>query len=169
MESGGRGDLRLGRRGGHGRPLPIIPEDSLAQEDALQRRLDAGEQFAGLDLPCVRKDGRRIHTSASLALMRDVGGEPESALMIFEDVTERRANVVRLARLTRLYQMLSAVTEVIPEEREPARLLRAGCAASSSSRAASWAPGWAASAATGWSTWSPSAGAEGATGTADRR
>ena len=105
-----------------GRPLPIIPEDSLAKVDTLQRRVDAGEQFAGLDFLCLRKDGRGIHTSVSLALMRDAAGVPESALMILEDVTERRANVVRLARLTRLYQMLSAVTEAIPEEREPARL-----------------------------------------------
>ena len=110
-----------------GRPLPIIPEDTRAHVDALQRRIDAGEQFAGLDVACVRKDGRRIHTSASLALVRDVGGESESALMILEDVTERRANVVRLARLTRLYQMLSAVTEVIPEEREPGRLYARVC------------------------------------------
>ena len=52
---------------------------------------------------------------------------PESVLMIIEDVTERRANVVRLARLTRLYQMLSAVTEAIPEERDPGRLYARVC------------------------------------------
>jgi PAS domain S-box-containing protein len=110
-----------------GRPLPIIPPDLEAQSESLLRRLLAGEQFAGLDLPCVRKDGERIHTSVSLALMRGAGGEPDSALMIFEDVTERRANVVRLARLTRLYQVLSAVTGVIPEERDPDRLLERVC------------------------------------------
>jgi PAS domain S-box-containing protein len=110
-----------------GRPLPVIPEDSLAQTEALQRRLMAGEQFAGLDLPCVRKDGRRIHTSLSLSLMPGTGDRSGSALMIFEDVTERRANVVRLARLTRLYQMLSAVTEAVPAERDPARLYEKVC------------------------------------------
>ena len=110
-----------------GRPLPIIPPDLEAQTEALLRRLLAGEQFAGHDLQCVRRDGERIHTSVSLALMRGVEGEPDSALMIFEDVTERRANVVRLARLTRLYQVLSAVTEVIPEERDPDRLFEKVC------------------------------------------
>ena len=75
----------------------------------------------------MRKDGERIHTSVSLALMRGAEGEPDSALMIFEDVTERRANVVRLARLTRLYQVLSAVTEAIPEERDPDRLFEKVC------------------------------------------
>ena len=52
---------------------------------------------------------------------------PDSILVIVEDVTERRANVVRLARLTRLYQVLSAVTEAIPEEREPDRLYEKVC------------------------------------------
>jgi PAS domain S-box-containing protein len=110
-----------------GRPLSIIPPDLEAQAEALLRRLRAGEQFAGLDLPSVRKDGERIHTSVSLALMRGAEGEPDSVLMIFEDVTERRANVVRLARLTRLYQVLSAVTEAIPEERDPDRLFERVC------------------------------------------
>jgi PAS domain S-box-containing protein len=110
-----------------GRPLSIIPQDQESQTETLLRRLLSGEQFAGLDLPCVRKDGERIHTSVSLALMRGSDGEQDSALMIFEDVTERRANVVRLARLTRLYQVLSAVTAAIPEERDPDRLLERVC------------------------------------------
>ena len=110
-----------------GRELPVIPPELLPQAEALQRRLAAGEQFSGLDLPCVRKDGERIHTSLSLALMRGAQGEPDSALMIFEDVTERRANVVRLARLTRLYEVLSAVTEAIPEERDAERLFEKVC------------------------------------------
>ena len=54
-------------------------------------------------------------------------GAPDSVLMIVEDVTERRANVCRLARLTRLYQVLSAVTEAIPEERDPERLYEKVC------------------------------------------
>ena len=110
-----------------GKPVPFIPADSMAQADALQERLLAGEQFAGLDLPCVRKDGARIHTSASFALMRSEDSSPDSVLIIIEDVTERRANVVRLARLTRLYQVLSAVTEAIPEERDPERLYEKVC------------------------------------------
>ena len=61
-----------------GEPARFIPPESMEQAealaDALQRRLVGGEQFAGLDLPCVRKDGRRIHTSVSLALMRDEDG-----------------------------------------------------------------------------------------------
>jgi PAS domain S-box-containing protein len=109
-----------------GEPPPFIPADSMAQADALQERLLAGEQFSGLDLLCVRRDGARIHTSASLALIR--GEEASySVLIIIEDVTERRATVVRLARLTRLYQMLSAVTEAIPEERDPERLYDKVC------------------------------------------
>jgi PAS domain S-box-containing protein len=110
-----------------GGPARFIPPESLEQAEALQRRLAAGEQFSGLDLPCVRKDGRRIHTSVSLALMRDEDAAPASALMIVEDVTERRANVVRLARLTRLYQVLSAVTETISEERDPEKLYEKVC------------------------------------------
>ena len=110
-----------------GEPAPFIPAESMAQADALQERLLAGEQFSGLDLPCVRKDGARIDTSASLALIRGEGASPESVLVIIEDVTERRANVARLARLTRLYQVLSAVTEAIPEERDPERLYEKVC------------------------------------------
>jgi PAS domain S-box-containing protein len=110
-----------------GKELPIIPPDLRSQVEALEQRLMEGEQFAGLDMPCVRKDGERIHASISLALMRGQAGEPDSALMILEDVTERRANVVRLARLTRLYQVLSSVTEAIPEEREPGRLFETVC------------------------------------------
>ena len=110
-----------------GEPQPFIPADSMAQADALQERLLAGEQFSGLDLPFVRKDGARIHASASFALMRGEDASPDSVLMIIEDVTERRANVVRLARLSRLYQVLSAVTEAIPEERDPERLYEKVC------------------------------------------
>jgi PAS domain S-box-containing protein len=110
-----------------GKELPIVPPDLRPQVEALEQRLLEGEQFAGLDMPCVRKDGQRIHASISLALMRGQEGEPDSALMILEDVTERRANVVRLARLTRLYQVLSSVTEAIPEERDPGRLFENVC------------------------------------------
>jgi signal transduction histidine kinase len=110
-----------------GKELPIVPPDQVSQVATLERRLVEGEQFAGLELPCMRKDGRRIHTSVSLALMRGQEGEPDSALLIFEDVTERRATLVRLARLTRLYQVLSSVTEAIPEEREPERLYENVC------------------------------------------
>ena len=110
---------------GHG--ARFIPRDSRDQAEALQRRLLAGEQFSGLDLPCMRKDGTRIHTSVSLALMRSEDGAPDSVLMIVEDITERRATVVRLARLTRLNQVLSAVMEAVPEERDPDRLYDRVC------------------------------------------
>lgn len=110
-----------------GEPAPFFPPELRDQTEDLERRLGAGEQFAGLDLPCVRKDGVRLHTSVSPALTRGEDGRSDGVLLIIEDVTERRANVVRLARLTRLYKVLSAVTEAIPREREPERLYEEVC------------------------------------------
>jgi PAS domain S-box-containing protein len=56
-----------------------------------------------------------------------VSPRPRQFATIFTDVTDHRANVVRLARLTRLYQMLGAVMEAVPEEREPDRLYDKVC------------------------------------------
>jgi len=105
-----------------GRPAPFIPADAARQAGELRDRVARGEQFAGVDLPCVRKDGSRFATSTSLALLEGADGESSSVLLLAEDVSDRRADALRLARLTRLYQVLSSVAEAIPRVREPGRL-----------------------------------------------
>jgi PAS domain S-box-containing protein len=110
-----------------GRPAPFIPRDAAERVSALQRRLAAGEQFSGLDLPWVRKDGARITTSTSLAQMSGPDDVSDSVLVIVEDVTELRAGALRLARLTRLYRVLSSVAETLPRVRDPQRLYEEVC------------------------------------------
>ncbi len=112
-----------------GRQAPFIPEDAAGQARRLMDRVIAGEQLAGVDLPCVRKDGSRLSTSSSIAALRGAGGEIEGVLLLVEDVSERRANALRLARLTHLYQVLSSVAEMIPRVRDPQRLFEELCRA----------------------------------------
>ena len=110
-----------------GRPAPFIPAGAGERAGELAQRVYEGEQFAGLDLPYLRKDGSLVATSTSLAALSGADGQTDGVLMLIEDVSESRAGALRVARLTRLYQVLSAVAEAIPRVRDPERLYEELC------------------------------------------
>ena len=103
------------------------PADLEAQAESLLRRLLAGSSSpASTCRACARTASASTQERLTRAHARG-RGRAGQRLIIFEDVTERRAERARLARLTRLYQELSAVTEAIPEERDPDRLFEKVC------------------------------------------
>ena len=61
----------------------------------------------------LRKDGTAVWTTVSTVLLRHPDGSPDHFVAMLEDVTERRAGELRLARLGRLYRVLVAANEAI--------------------------------------------------------
>ena len=89
------------------------PDDR--EETAREMRATiAGEQDGfRVDKRYLRKDGTPLWTTASVTLLRREDGTPDHFVAMIEDISVERAGAERLARLTLLYRVLSAVDEAI--------------------------------------------------------
>jgi PAS domain S-box-containing protein/diguanylate cyclase (GGDEF)-like protein len=79
------------------------------------------------ELRLVRKDGSRIWSNATMSLVRAPDGEPLHFLCVFHDITERRAQQERIARLTRVHAMLSGINSLIVRVRNREQLFDGAC------------------------------------------
>jgi len=79
------------------------------------------------EMRCITKNGERIVLEGSWTLKRDDAGNPTSILSIGKDVTERKQAETKIARLNRLYTVLSRVNETMWRIREPKKLYEEAC------------------------------------------
>ena len=92
--------------------------DDRAEAELLIASCLAGERDGfTLEKRTLRKDGAAVWTTVSVVLLRRPDGSPDHFVAMLEDVTERRADELRLARLGRLYRVLVAVNEAIVRAR----------------------------------------------------
>jgi PAS domain S-box-containing protein len=98
-----------------GKPmLMLIPPERHTEEPAILTRIANGERVDHFETVRVRKGGRRIDVSVSIAPMKDSQGRIVAASKIARDITERKAAEAKaqaqLIRLNLLHQITRAVS-----------------------------------------------------------
>jgi PAS domain S-box-containing protein len=71
-------------------PYPIVPHDQAAEFEALHETVLKGISITGVELERRQKDGRKIFISLSAAPLYDPQGQANQAILLAEDITERR-------------------------------------------------------------------------------
>jgi PAS domain S-box-containing protein/diguanylate cyclase (GGDEF)-like protein len=106
---------------------PTVPEDELGDFRAMIANVvQEGPLTAAIGLRQTR-DGRRIQASMSSAPLRDAAGAISGIMVILEDVTERMEQRDRLARLSRIREVLSEVNSALLRVRERQPLFEEAC------------------------------------------
>ena len=75
----------------------------------------------------LRKNGSVIWVTLTLAVVRDTEGQPEYAIAVLDDITERKAAQERVGRLTRVHAVLSGINGAIVRIRDRQELLNEAC------------------------------------------
>ncbi|MGH8737409.1 MAG: EAL domain-containing protein [Burkholderiales bacterium] len=79
------------------------------------------------ELRLMRKDGSRIWCNLTKSVVRAPGGEPLYFLCVLHDITERKAQQERIARLTRVQAVLSGINSLIVRVRDRDELFEGAC------------------------------------------
>ncbi|MCD6308141.1 MAG: PAS domain S-box protein, partial [Candidatus Latescibacteria bacterium] len=74
-----------------GKPLPIVPVESMAEFSSLRERVLCGESLSGIGLTRVRKDGSPIEISLAAAPLHDQHGAVAGIMAIASDMTDHNA------------------------------------------------------------------------------
>jgi len=74
-----------------------------------------------------RRDGSRIWCNLTKSVVRAPGGDPLYFLCVFHDVSERKAQQERIARLTRVHAVLSGINSLIVRVRDRQELFQGAC------------------------------------------
>jgi len=73
-----------------GKPLANVPPEKQEEFRALRQRVLRGDSIVGLESNRIRKDGSRIDVSISYAPLHDHTGSTVGAIIVYQDITERR-------------------------------------------------------------------------------
>jgi PAS domain S-box-containing protein len=73
-----------------GKPLANVPFEKQEEFVALRHRVMQGHSIMGLESQRIRKDGSRIDVSISYAPLHDHAGSTVGAIIVYQDITERR-------------------------------------------------------------------------------
>jgi PAS domain S-box-containing protein len=79
------------------------------------------------ELTHAKRNGTRITVASRWTLQRDEEGTPIAILEINNDITERKQTEAKIARLNRLYTVLSKTNEAMWRVREPKKLYEEAC------------------------------------------
>jgi len=79
-----------------GQPVPVIPDELVAESRQLDLELRAGATYTGREARRRRKDGTVIDVQISAAPVRDSSGRVVSLMAIYLDVTERKQSEAQL-------------------------------------------------------------------------
>jgi len=109
----------------HGRPFrELIHPDDLAYSTHLNEEIKFGKRESyELDKRYIRKNGQILWAHVTATLIRDANGNPQFAVRIAQDITERIMAAERLRESLEQVQMLSRRIEQLREE-ERARVAR---------------------------------------------
>jgi diguanylate cyclase (GGDEF)-like protein/PAS domain S-box-containing protein len=103
----------------------VLHPEYTAIAEARIRRLYAGDALPPSEQRYVRLDGTTVDVEVAAAPF-DLDGKP-AALVTVRDITTRREQEKRIARLTRIYEVLSAINSAIVRVREREALLEEAC------------------------------------------
>lgn len=104
----------------------VVPEDrELVMKHV--RKILAGEDVSPIEHRIARKNGEIRWISDTTILFRDASGKLLSYDGVIKDVTERKANEAGIARLNRIYSVLSGINTTIVRVREEGELFSEAC------------------------------------------
>src|SRR5262249_59049767 len=95
-----------------GKPLPTIPSEHRHELQAIMERVKQGESFTARPSERLRKDGRPVIISLSVAPLRDAQGRVEGLLSVVDDITEKKEAEAALARH---HALLPSLLHSIPD------------------------------------------------------
>jgi PAS domain S-box-containing protein len=108
-----------------GRPIPILPPDTLHEYEHVCEAAVRGESRTGVETQRLRKDGSRVPMLVSAAPLRDERGVVCSTVVLFEDISERSRVEAARARVHHELEMLSEVGRSLSAELDLQRLMQA--------------------------------------------
>ena len=103
------------------------PEDVAKVAEARVSLLSGAGTQLEEEYRLIRKNGSRIWSNLTMSLVRAPNGEPLHFLSVFHDITERKAQQERIARLTRVYAVLSGINSLIVRVRDRDELFEGAC------------------------------------------
>ncbi|HEY9729172.1 MAG TPA: PAS domain S-box protein, partial [Chroococcales cyanobacterium] len=74
-----------------GQPIPIVPEEKQDECRQVRKAVAKGEVFAGVETYRCKRDGATVIVSISAAPLSNEEGSLNAVLLIFQDITERKA------------------------------------------------------------------------------
>ena len=111
-----------------GRNISLIVPLELEQETAPMRaKVHAGRPLTARDTVRLAKDGRRIDVSVTPSPIKNERGETTGVSLIIQDISERRRQEQKIARLSRIHAVLSGINSVIIRVRDRGELLQEAC------------------------------------------
>ncbi|MBI2225496.1 MAG: diguanylate cyclase, partial [Betaproteobacteria bacterium] len=111
-----------------GRNISLIVPLELEQESAPKRaQVHAGQPLTARDTVRLAKDERRIDVSVTPSPIKNERGETTGVSLIIQDITERRQQEQKIARLSRIHAVLSGINSVIVRVRDRGELLKEAC------------------------------------------
>ncbi len=111
-----------------GQPMLIVfPPERVDEEAEILARIARGERLHHYETVRLRKDGRRIHVSATISPIYDAAGNIIGASKIARDITLHKQQEHEIQRLTRLYAALSQINQAIVMTPERAALYTKVC------------------------------------------
>jgi diguanylate cyclase (GGDEF)-like protein/PAS domain S-box-containing protein len=111
-----------------GRNISLIVPLELEQEAAPKRaQVHAGHPLTARDTLRLTKDGRRIDVSITPSPIKNERGEVTGVSLIIQNISERRQQVQKIARLSRIHAVLSGLSSVIVRVRDREKLLKEAC------------------------------------------
>ena len=111
-----------------GRNISLIVPLELEQESApVRAKVHAGQPLTARDTVRLAKDGRRIDVSVTPSPIRNERGETTGVSLIIQDISERRQQEHKIARLSRIHAVMSGINSVIVRARDHGQLLKEAC------------------------------------------
>src|SRR5262245_47311883 len=102
----------------------LIPEDRLAEEPIILKRLGRGEPIEHYETVRVRKDGTRFDVSLSVSPIRAPSGDVIGASKIARDITQQKETEAALREETRVLELLNVTGQSIAAQLDLEGLLQ---------------------------------------------
>ena len=105
----------------------IIPPESEAVAAQKRALLQQGRPVPPFDTVRLTKDGRRIDVSVSQSPINDASGKMIGVSLVFRDISERKSQELKIARLSRIQAVLSGINSAIVRIRDRQQLFEESC------------------------------------------
>ena len=111
-----------------GQPISLlIPPDRLEEETEFLHRLQQGKHLAHFETLRKHKDGGLINVSLTISPISDAMGRIVGASQIARNITEQKEQQEKIARLSRIYAVLSGINSAIVRIHDRSELFQEAC------------------------------------------